>query len=354
MRKPLWMFIVLTLAALCVSLLLTCTKKSTKGDEPGDEFAAQFMVFLSDRPGYQWSVHTMQSDGSGAKTLEGAWAMRIPGRLLLLSPDKSLIVFPQGNKSQGWLMKINPDGSGLDTLVGATARSYVRLGDWSGDGRLLAYHLSTYMDTANRGGVYVIDQDGSGKVRLDQGHSPRFCGNEALVYAQGSGEFIYLIGTDGSGKRELIEASPGCGLYKPAGSPDGSKVAFFTTYPANSPFQRCWLEIINSDGSDHLELGYVDEVTSIEDVEFSPDSKEVLFLVDDEIYVVTIDGSGFRTLTGRSALPDGGAHWSPDGRQIAFASTRDGNPEIYTVNAHGSPELKRLTDNPASDSYPDW
>ena len=45
--------------------------------------------------------------------------------------------------------------------------------------------------------------------------------------------------------------------------------------------------------------------------------------------------------------------WSPDGRQIAFYSERDGNWEIYLMNADGS-GLTRLTDNPANDWFPSW
>src|SRR2546426_117937 len=45
--------------------------------------------------------------------------------------------------------------------------------------------------------------------------------------------------------------------------------------------------------------------------------------------------------------------WSPDNRQIAFASDRDGNWEIYVMNADGSDPV-RLTDNVASDLYPGW
>jgi Tol biopolymer transport system component len=39
--------------------------------------------------------------------------------------------------------------------------------------------------------------------------------------------------------------------------------------------------------------------------------------------------------------------------RIAFASQRDGNDEIYTMNADGSAETNR-TNNPAADARPDW
>ena len=47
------------------------------------------------------------------------------------------------------------------------------------------------------------------------------------------------------------------------------------------------------------------------------------------------------------------AAWSADGRRIAFVTDRDGNPEIYVMNADGTDQT-RLTTNPASDSYPTW
>ncbi|MFW9998466.1 MAG: TolB family protein, partial [Candidatus Odinarchaeota archaeon] len=54
-----------------------------------------------------------------------------------------------------------------------------------------------------------------------------------------------------------------------------------------------------------------------------------------------------------SASEDTAPALSPDGQKIAFMSSRDGNWEIYLVNADGS-GLQRLTDDPADDGLPTW
>ena len=45
--------------------------------------------------------------------------------------------------------------------------------------------------------------------------------------------------------------------------------------------------------------------------------------------------------------------WSPDGAQIVFESNRDGNLEIYVMDADGTNQTN-LTDNPNSDARPSW
>ncbi len=50
---------------------------------------------------------------------------------------------------------------------------------------------------------------------------------------------------------------------------------------------------------------------------------------------------------------DGSPSWSPDGKQLTFYSDRDGNSEIYTMDADGT-HVKRLTNDPASDGYPQF
>lgn len=71
-----------------------------------------------------------------------------------------------------------------------------------------------------------------------------------------------------------------------------------------------------------------------------------------EIYVMDATGSNLRRLTRNNAVDDSPV-WSPNGRLIAFVSERDGNREIYTMNAEGSTPV-RLTRNPARDDSPTW
>ena len=89
---------------------------------------------------------------------------------------------------------------------------------------------------------------------------------------------------------------------------------------------------------------------------WSPDGRRIAFGSgrdgNREIYVMNADGSGVTRLTYNDAI-DSGPAWSPDGRRIAFASTRDGSFEVYVMNADGS-GVTRLTDNDAFDWYPAW
>ena len=89
---------------------------------------------------------------------------------------------------------------------------------------------------------------------------------------------------------------------------------------------------------------------------FSPDGTRIAFTSfrdgNGEIYVMNADGSAERRLT-RNAAHDDHAAWSPDGRRIAFASTRDDNHDIYVMNADGS-EQRQLTNHPNNDYSPTW
>src|SRR5690606_21987057 len=50
---------------------------------------------------------------------------------------------------------------------------------------------------------------------------------------------------------------------------------------------------------------------------------------------------------------DSGGRWSSDGSKIAFNSDRDGNTEVYVMDADGS-NVVRLTNDAAADTANDW
>lgn len=74
-----------------------------------------------------------------------------------------------------------------------------------------------------------------------------------------------------------------------------------------------------------------------------------------ELYQVNLDGSHMLQLTQSSAY-DREPAWSPDGKKIAFTSTRDNPKErynLFVMDADGS-NLTRVTSGPFSDILPRW
>lgn len=73
---------------------------------------------------------------------------------------------------------------------------------------------------------------------------------------------------------------------------------------------------------------------------------------DFEIYTVDPDGSGLAQVTS-NAYEDRDPAWSPDGTRIAFTSVREGNSDVYVIGADGQGE-RRVTVPPAVDAAPAW
>jgi len=92
---------------------------------------------------------------------------------------------------------------------------------------------------------------------------------------------------------------------------------------------------------------------------FSPDGQTLAFTRRNrgtgnyDIYTRDLQGGGLRRLTNDPA-EDSEPSWSPDGTQIAFVSDRDGDYDIYVMNANGS-NKKNFSNNEALfDVSPNW
>lgn len=69
-----------------------------------------------------------------------------------------------------------------------------------------------------------------------------------------------------------------------------------------------------------------------------------------EIYLMDADGSNLQNISQHPAMEYGNS-WSPDASSIATYSNRDGNTEIYLLNLEGDSAL-RLTNDPREDVLP--
>ena len=148
----------------------------------------------------------------------------------------------------------------------------------------------------------------------------------------------YLVRTDGSGARRLPYI-PLTAVW----SPDGRRIAFARKPPrcrtAGPPCYSSYTDIyvMNADGSGTRKLTH--NARHNAEPAWSPDGRKIAFRStrngNRDIYVMNADGSGKRNLT-RNPARDSRPSWSPDGRKIAFVSNRDGRLEAHVMNADGS------------------
>lgn len=179
---------------------------------------------------------------------------------------------------------------------------------WSPDGSRLAF-ASSRTGPAN---LFVMNGDGSNVQQLTDNQAveggPRWSpdGSRIALYSfrdQSKG-LMWIMNVDGSGIEPVLEE------YTPA----GPKVACAGGFPGG------WFP----DGQRILFRGSEGLIDALQICSVAPDGSDVKVILSEDLVL-----NYFPSL-------------SPDGRKIAFTSNRDGNPEIYVMNADGG-HLRRLT-----------
>ena len=79
----------------------------------------------------------------------------------------------------------------------------------------------------------------------------------------------------------------------------------------------------------------------------SPDGSVIAFSYKGDIYTVPVSGGKATQLT-TNAAQDSYPVWSPDSKQIVFASSREGGYDLYIMNREGGTP-KRLTTHSGSE-----
>jgi Tol biopolymer transport system component len=176
-------------------------------------------------------IYVAEADGSNQTRLavDGWWPA--------WSPDGSRIAFLRGSS----IYVINTDGSD-ETLVAPTT-SVFGPPAWSPDGSRLAYSIWGVAD--EEPGVYVVDADGSNRMRLTNGgRVPSWSPDGSRIV---SGE-LYLVAADGSNATQLQpDIPPGGDSQMAVWSPDGSRIAYKCD---PEPKYHGMLCVMNADGSD--------------------------------------------------------------------------------------------------------
>ncbi len=211
---------------------------------------------------------------------------------------KGTLVVAQSIQGHSTIVVLNADGSNLKSLnvIGVDPM-------WSPDGKRIAYANQEHQSS-----IHVMSADGSNDKELPISEAPFGTG-----WATWSSD----------GSRLLVEGGTRIGLH-----------AVF---------------VIGVNGANVSQI--LDDSHSGGWISWSPDGKQILYVKDDQIWVVPLSGG-----TPRSLVKQPGARaavWSTDGKQIAFDAGDDRDRGIYLIDADGS-NLRRITSKDVYVALPTW
>ena len=203
---------------------------------------------------------------------------------------------------------------------------------WVPDGRSLVF----ISEVGERmGDIYRMNLDGSGRRRLtdhaaiDGAPAVSPDGTRIAFESERDGNSeIYVMDVDGRNVRRLT--SHPARDSSPAWSPDGQRLAF-TSDRENRASADVW--IMNADGTG---LERITDDLANWAPQFSPDGRQLAVQVNRDVVVIDLETRARRRLTSAPERDGMNPTWSPDGRRIAFVTTRNRRAEIFTMDADGS------------------
>ena len=188
-------------------------------------------------------------------------------------------------------------------------------------------------------GIYIVNPDGTDPTQVTSpprgwvDHGAVALGN-AIVFTRTSDSvahqgMIYRVNVDGTGLTR-VTFSPRVWDDQAAPSPNGDFIVFLR----EGDIYRRDLRRLSETRLTNTPAQYK-VVAGV-----SPDGRKVLFTRIDpgrfeQIFVMNVDGTQV-TRVSRGDYYDFLPRWSPDGRRIAFTSSRDGTNGVYVMNADGS------------------
>ncbi len=218
---------------------------------------------------------------------------------------------------------------------------------------------------SNRDGnseIYIMDANGGNPVRLTKdkredaepawspdGEWIAFMSNRAAHF-----EDVFIMSNAGKDVRRLTEN--GAQDKGPRWSPDGASILIGSPRAAEWNYEIYLVDVEHGDiGVEPLQLTQHGD-TDVEP-DWSPDGKKIVWSTNRngnfEIYVMDAGGENEKRLTNDPG-DDKSPAWQPKiGRKIAFSSTRDFNNEVYVMDVDGGNQTN-LTNDFNWDDFPEW
>ena len=197
-----------------------------------------------------------------------------------------------------------------------------------------------------------MEADGTGRRALTETAAeegaPAFSPDGRLIAFESNrdGNFeIYTTNVDGGAVTRLTTHA--AADRSPAWSPDGKRIAFLSDRDRKPDFD---VYVMNADGT------AVERLTTTGSYwapQFAPDGRRLAVQGGRDIRVINLDDKAVKRLTYE---PQNGMSpsWSPDGSRMAFASTRNGRLEVFTMHADGSNQDVLVSMPGASAMDPRW
>lgn len=164
---------------------------------------------------------------------------------------------------------------------------------------------------------------------------------------------LWLLPSDGKGEAKRLLPNHTEPHFDGHFSPDGKRIVYVYDKLEGTD-GKLRINACAADGSDDQTL--IPHKAFEESPRFSPDGKTVLWVStrnkNPDLYTVTSEGKDEKRLTNDPAY-DLHPAWSPDGKRIAFASGRSGKQKIHTMKADGT-DTQKLTDGEFLDAWPAW
>jgi len=241
---------------------------------------------------------------------------------------------------------------------------------WSPDGLKIVF-VKTASPIALHGDVMIVEYNNAEPYSVSDikeknihilGKCPRWSSDSSKILLEDLNKEIYIVEPRGRNKEAQITrltSSKDFNAFSPKWSGD-NKLIVFTRGSEKVAKDTGDIYIMNAEGKD---IKSVIARADYEDLnpDFSPDGKLIAFdstkygEENSDIYTVGSDGKSLKNITNTTEKSERCPVWSPDGKKIAYLGKNNKGWQLYVVNTDDKKLIPReLTDDEYEHSIPTW